>query len=143
MGNIELLKKTKEHMLANPEIHSQGTWISFPNDYGLYNSQMCHTTMCTAGHAAVLAGAEIPTLGQYLDMGWTLDEEGKLSYNGLGVASWAEEKLGLTGDEYNYLFFCLRKEDLFPRIDQIIGLWESGQEFNYVTCEIIGETDED
>lgn len=140
MGNIELLRKTKEHMQANPERHNQGTWIAFP---GGHNGNMCHTTMCTAGHAAVLAGAEIPNLGQYLEVGWTLNKEGRLDYNGVGVATWAEQQLGLTGDEYSYLFYCMDKEDLFPRIDQLIQLWEEGKHFDHHTCEIIGQHDED
>lgn len=141
MGNIELLKKTKEFMHANPEVHSQSTWISFPDD-GRYNDHMCHTSMCTAGHAAMLAGAQVPTRAQYVDMGWNVDEEGKLAYYGEGIASWASEKLGFNDNEYNYIFFCMNKTILFQRIDQLIALWEAGKEFNYDTCEIIGDEDD-
>jgi hypothetical protein len=140
MGNIELLKKTKEHMQSNPDKHDQGTWISFPYASSPM-SNMCHTTMCTAGHAAVMAGAEIPTFEQYLELGWTLNSEGKMDYYGEGVAGWAGDKLGLNDDEYDYLFFSLDKEELFARIDQVLALWESGQQFDYGTCGIIGDED--
>jgi|SRR5688500_1023583 len=139
MGNIELLKKTKEHMQANPEKHNQGTWISFPS---YSSSNLCHTTMCTAGHAAVLAGAEVPNSGEHAQMGWTLNQEGKLDYYGDNVATWASDKLGLNEEEYNYLFFSLDKEELFARIDQVLSLWEEGKEFDYNTCEIIGSEDD-
>lgn len=142
MGNIELLRKTKEHMLANPERHNQGTWISYP-DSARPPYNMCHTSMCTAGHAAVLAGAQIPTFDEYLNVGWVLNEEGEIDRNGEGVASWAEAQLGLSGDEYNYLFFCMDKTELFARIDQVLALWELGQQFDYDTCDIIGEDDRD
>lgn len=140
MGNIELLRKTKEHMQSNPGLHNQGTWISFPV---AAESHMCHTTMCTAGHAAMLAGAEIPTFEQYLNVGWVLNKDGKIDRDGEGVASWAEAQLGLNDDEYNYLFFCMDKEELFARIDQVLALWEEGKHFNYDTCNIIGEDDRD
>lgn len=144
MGNIELLRKTKEHMQANPELHNQGTWISFPDSNRFpYNANLCHTTMCTAGHAAVLAGAEIPTFDQYCRVGWVLNQEGKVHQNGEGVASWAAERLGLNDDEFNYLFFSMDKEELFARVDQVLGLWESGAQFDYNTSEIIGDDDRD
>jgi hypothetical protein len=139
MGNIELLRKTREFMEANPRVHNQSTWISFSD---AAESNMCHTTMCTAGHAAVMAGAEVPTYDEYLEMGWILNDEGKLAYYGEGVASWAGAKLGLNDDEHNYLFFCMRKESLFERIDQLIQLWEAGEQFEYHTCEVI-DPDED
>jgi hypothetical protein len=142
MGNIELLKKTKEYMQANPEKHNQGTWISFPSASAPL-SNMCHTTMCTAGHAAVLAGAEVPTFQEYLEVGWTLNPEGKVDYCGDGVATWASDRLGLNCDEYDYLFFSLDKEELFARIDQVLALWESGQQFDYNTCEVHGDHDYD
>lgn len=142
MGNIELLRKTKEHMQSNPGLHNQGTWISFSDSARPPYNNMCHTSMCTAGHAAVLAGAQVPTFDEYNEMGWILNDEGKLAYYGEGVASWAGAKLGLNDDEHNYLFFCMRKESLFERIDQLIQLWEAGEQFEYHTCEVI-DPDED
>lgn len=139
MGNIELLKKTKEFMQANPSLHNQDTWIKFR---GVASTNMCHTSMCTAGHAAVLAGAQVPTHAQYVDNGWTLSKEGKIEYWGDAVSLWAGDKLGFNDHEYNYIFFCLDKTTLFQRIDQLIALWEEGKEFDYTTCENIGSTDD-
>lgn len=139
MGNVELLRKTKEFMQANPGLHNQDTWISFP---GAARSNMCHTSMCTAGHAAVLAGAQVPTYEQYLDSGWTLSSDGAINYWGDPVAMWASEKLGFNDNEYNYIFFCIDKTVLFQRIDQLIALWEAGKEFDYFTCESIGDSDD-
>lgn len=44
MANIPLLLKTLDHIRGNPEEWFQATW-------------RCHTGLCFAGHAAVLAGA--------------------------------------------------------------------------------------
>lgn len=141
MGNIELLRKTKEHMQSNPGLHNQGTWIRFPDSARPPYNNLCHTSMCTAGHAAVLAGAQVPTYDEYIEMGWILNEEGKLAYYGEGVAGWAGTKLGLNECEYDYLFFCMDKEELFARIDQVLALWDQGRQFDYSTCEVIGGDD--
>lgn len=139
MGNIELLRKTKEFMQANPRVHNQSTWISFSD---AAESNMCHTTMCTAGHAAVMAGAEVPTFEKYLDHGWHLSSEGEIDYHGEPVAAWASDRLGFNDDEYNYIFFCMDKSILFERIDQLLALWEEGKTFNPATCDLIGDNDD-
>jgi hypothetical protein len=139
--NIDLLRKTKEALLTNPSKHRQQSWIDF-DDYGSAN--MCHTTMCSAGHAAVSAGAEVPNFGQFLDNGWYLDEDGKLALYGMGshVSEWAKEALGFNMYEEDYIFMCMDKTVLIKRMDQLIELWEQGKEMNGFTPRIKEECDD-
>lgn len=125
MGNISLMKKTLEFIKLNPEKHKQAGWIGFSDEvWDNYEYNACHTTLCTAGHAAVLAGAEVPTFGVLEENGWYLNEDGKLDWNGLHVSDWASAKLGMTSLEYNYIFLCLDDAIALRRIEQVIALWE-------------------
>lgn len=49
MKNYPLLRKTLEHIEAHPEEHNQMYWGE---------KTACGTTLCFAGHAVLLAGAE-------------------------------------------------------------------------------------
>lgn len=104
MGNVDLLKRTLDQILMFPETHSQDTWH-------------CKTTMCIAGHAAVLAGAKLK-VGSYGDT--------QLWHDGMVVSAsrFADEALDLTDFEYNYLFFCMDDDTAIRRMKQIIALWE-------------------
>lgn len=106
MGNVQLLKKTLEQILKFPETHNQEDWH-------------CGTTMCIAGHAAVMAGAELKAES---------DGTVRLWHDGVVVSAsrFADEKLGLTDFEFNYLFFCMDNETSIKRLEQIIALWEAG-----------------
>lgn len=129
--NIALLRKTMEFMKANPEKHQQSGWITFDDDtYFNRNETACHTAMCTAGHAAAIAGADIPTFGQSYYDGWYLNSEGKLSEYGTHVSDWVAEKLGLNMDEYNYIFLCLENDKVFERIEEVLQLWDNGEELD-------------
>ncbi len=103
MGNVDLLKRTLDQIVKFPEKHSQDTWH-------------CETTMCIAGHAAVLAGAKLK--GSYGNT--------ELWHDGMVVSAsrFADEALGLTDFEYNYLFFCMDDDTAIRRMKQIIALWE-------------------
>jgi len=126
--NIPLLRKTMEFMKAHPGVHDQAGWIGFGDKH---TSTACHTTMCTAGHAAVLSGADIPTLGQFWRDNWRLTSEGRLAKgeSGQHVSQWAKEQLGFNDDEEWYIFMCLSDELVFERIEEVLSLWENGQEF--------------
>lgn len=104
MGNVDLLKRTLDQIVKFPEKHSQDTWH-------------CETTMCIAGHAAVLAGAK-------LKVGYHGNTE--LWHDGMFVSAsrFADEALDLTDFEYNYLFFCMDDDTAIRRMKQIIALWE-------------------
>lgn len=122
------MKETLEFIKFNPEKHKQSSWIRF-DDTVWYNHQYnaCHTTLCTAGHAAVLAGAEVPTFGALDTDGWYLNPEGKLDWNGIHVSDWASAKLGMTRMEFDYIFLCLDDTVALKRIEQVIALWEEGK----------------
>lgn len=106
MGNVDLLKRTLDQILRFPEQHSQDTWH-------------CETTMCIAGHASVLAGAQLK-VGSH--------GETELWHDGLIVSAsgFADAALDLTDFEYNYLFFCMDDNTAIKRMEQIIGFWEQG-----------------
>lgn len=133
--NIELLRKTLEHMKKFPEKHDQGNWIYFDDDIFPPVASACATTMCTAGHAAALAGADVPNYGQIYDIGWRLDENGKLSVPGTHVSEWAAAKLGMNDDEQNYIFLCMNEDRVFEKIEELLKLWENGEEFHYPADE--------
>ncbi len=104
--NLPLLKETMQVILANPELHNNSTWIS-----------PCDSTMCYAGHAAMLAGAEFD-FERYEANGqeWLVDETGKAriwcsSGSSISISSYAQEKLGLSDTEANYLFYANRTVD--------------------------------
>lgn len=144
MGNISLMKKTLEFIKLNPEKHKQSGWIGF-DDTVWHNDKhnACHTTLCAAGHAAVLAGAEVPTFGALSTDGWYLNAEGKLDWNGLHVSDWASAKLGMTTLEYNYIFLCLDDAIALKRIEQVIALWEEGKRLDDIPESEYIETAED
>lgn len=145
MGNIELLEKTREAILANPKEHNQDDWISFGGAVW-EEPDACQTTMCTAGHAAYLSGAEVPNHYFYSNNGWRLTPEGKLteSGNGLGVpvAEWAREKLGMNCDEEDYIFYCMDNDLVIQRIDHVLDLWRMGDEFSYAEHEPVNVEDD-
>lgn len=135
--NVKLLRETMNHILANPENHNQDTWYS-PGD------AMCKTTMCFAGHAAVLAGAQVPD-PKLFDGDWYLKLDGSLSTHEeymtsmyedteqqvLRVSKWAQRKLGLNSYEFEYLFmFMGTTDEVADRVEQLAELWESGQSMN-------------
>lgn len=116
MSNVDLLKRTLDQIVKFPETHSQGTWH-------------CETTMCIAGHAAVLAGAKLK-VGSYGDT--------KLWHDGSVVSAsrFADEALDLTDFEYSYLFLCMDDYVAIQRMKQIIGFWEQG-----IRVTALGEED--
>lgn len=143
--NIQLLKDTLEWLKNKPEQHRQTSFINFfddEDDPDYESPNMCHTTMCTAGHAAALAGAEIPKHNWHSEWGWSLDDEGKLvKYDGLPVEFWAREKLGFNYNENEYIFYCMSDRVVLKRIEQLIRLWEDGQSFDPDVHHFINEHD--
>lgn len=111
MGNIKLLKDVRDTIIMNPDSHNQSSWI-------------CDTTMCIAGHAAVVSGrAEVRVdklYGVYLAN--VSDPEESLYASDVGV-----EVLDLTDDERHYLFYCFDNETSIRRIDHLLELWEAGK----------------
>lgn len=118
MGNIELLKKTKEQIILFPETHNQKTWH-------------CSTSMCIAGHASVLAGAKLVVQHPHSDDPWTylVDPNG----DEVNASYFAMEALEMTEEEREYLFFCFNNEIAIKRMDHVIQLWEQGKTLDDVS----------
>jgi hypothetical protein len=109
MGNIELLKKTREHILKYPETHDQGSWH-------------CGTTMCIAGHAAILAGAELKK-----DARWADEIVMYVDGERVSAENFAMDQLRMTSADAGYLFYCMDNQRALERLDQVITLWEQGK----------------
>lgn len=128
MGNIELLKKTKEQIILFPEKHDQKTWH-------------CSTSMCIAGHASVLAGAKLEVFYPHDPDAYTylVDPEG----NEVFASVFAMEALDMTEEERQYLFYCLNDEIALKRVDHVIQLWEEGKTLDDVSEDEYVPWDED
>ncbi|MFC3504473.1 hypothetical protein ACFOOK_26375 [Micromonospora krabiensis] len=92
--------------------HRQGEWLDVVDPFAdMDEPTACGTAMCLAGFAAVRAGAEIPkpqwnSACQEWEMPyWDLDPEtGRLDEDGVTVARFARERLGLDEDQADALF---------------------------------------
>lgn len=106
--NVPLLLATMALIKVFPEKHDQGTWV---------DPDPCGTTMCFAGHAAVISGATFDKEIFLNEDEWILDPEGKhVSEDEAHDSNWdrkdgykyvgqfAADKLGLTLEEASYLF---------------------------------------
>lgn len=97
--NIPLLRKTLEYIEEHPHEWDQDSWAEkWPG---------CGTTMCVAGTATYLSGA---------DLVWTRNEGGRISFDeavlcqtpdGLhrDIEDYATELLGLTPGQANAIFY--------------------------------------
>lgn len=100
--NIELIDAVELEIRDNPENWSQDWWNA-----GSPDANLCSTTFCFAGHAALLSGAERPRFSDFL---WEVDPDTGKSVNrphsrtAVHVAEYAAEKLGLTDAERKELF---------------------------------------
>lgn len=120
MKNVKLLKDTLDWIKFNPKTHDQGNW-------GHYDEEACETTMCFAGHAAILAGGTFnkdiyreedewhvdketgkhveTQYREYDDDNDTWDYDDSDLVDGIvHVADFAARVLGLSDDERTYLF---------------------------------------
>ena|SRR5690349_4695053 len=124
--NIELLKQVKDSILMDPDSHDQKTWF-------------CDTSMCIAGHAAVMSGATVQASRNYSDLLEMVDEHGNMIH----PPEYAQEALGLSDDEREYLFYCMNNAVSLKRMDQVIQLWEEGKEIDDLPEEeLIEDPDE-
>lgn len=120
MGNVELLKKTKEQILLFPETHNQKTWH-------------CETSMCVAGHASVLAGAKLVFDKSYGTEAYTylVDPEG----DEVWASQYGMKVLDMTKKEKEYVFYCFNNEIAIKRMDHLIQLWEEGKVLDDVSVD--------
>jgi|SRR5687768_6894074 len=111
MVNVELLKETLEIIEKNPQNYDQSNWVRKDSN------NVCGTAMCFAGHAAVLAGAEVPDPKKHNINDWYIMEDENKSYlnymqydalygdaNAISVRTFATEALGIRWEEADYLF---------------------------------------
>lgn len=110
MGNINLLKKVRDEIVMNPESHDQSNWF-------------CETSMCIAGHAAVLSGRAVMKIEPEWGLGLYSTEGNYPVY----ASDEAEKALDLSDAERHYLFYCMNNEVSIKRMDQLISLWEEGK----------------
>lgn len=123
--NIALLKTTLDFIQANPDKHDQADWVEV---------NRCGTTMCFAGHAAALSGAEVPKDNK----AWRLNPDGSLverdengrRTGGILIEDYARELLGMNYDEASFIFYCTENEEIPNRINYLIDLWERGEEYD-------------
>jgi hypothetical protein len=127
MVNKELLKNTLDLIKLKPAEHDQAKWVT------LAEWTTCGTTMCFAGHAAVLSGAaEIPDPKKHSIDDWYVGKDGEYlnyyqmqslsPYEFTSVAKVAQVQLGLTGDQADYLFGPdLDVEDLENAVDDLLN----------------------
>lgn len=111
--NVPLLLATMAMIKVFPEKHDQGSWVD-----------PCNTTMCFAGHAAVISGATFDRKIHDDEDSWIVDPDGKHvgereAYQGdywdgerkegyKFVEEFAKNKLGLTQREADYMFHHAR-----------------------------------
>lgn len=108
MVNKELLKTTLDLIKVKPEEHNQNNWVNT----SLYSP--CGTTMCFAGHAAVLSGAEIPDPKKHHVDDWYVGPNGEyINWSQkqyltpsefTPIGNFAQQKLGLSTEQADYLF---------------------------------------
>lgn len=124
MLNKELIKNTMDLIKAQPEVYDQDNWVS----EDAYSP--CGTTMCFAGHVAVLAGAEIPDPKKHQIFDWYVGPEGEyLNYKdfwnlnkpGESVSAYARKAMGIDNDEALYMFAHDRSvEDLELAVKELL-----------------------
>lgn len=126
MVNKELLKNTLDLINANPETHHQANWVR------VEPANVCGTVMCFAGHAAVLAGAEIPDPKKHKVADWYVGKDGQYlnyeqagadgDFNYVAVSDYARKALGLSNEQANYLFGPdLDRDDLYVAVQELLN----------------------
>lgn len=123
MVNENLLKLTMLYIKTFPEKHDQGDWVN-----------PCDSTMCFAGHAAVLAGATFKNKIYREEGEWLVDPiTGKhkdWNYDGdrVYIQEFASKKLGLTVRESYYLFHQRRTHE---ELEKAVEMLSNGYTVDY------------
>ncbi len=109
--NIPLLRKTMEYIEANPLEWDQSSWAS---------NTPCGTTMCFAGTAAFLAGADL-----MLDLPGVSGSEACKTPEGdfLAIDEYARQQLGLTASQADRIFYSdpHNPQDMRRVVEHTIG----------------------
>jgi hypothetical protein len=119
MINVELLRKTLEHITAHPEEHDQTQWA--------VKTDGCGTAYCLAGHAVQLAGHTIR---------WRAAKDWKRTglrvvacdvEDGRFISDVATQELGLSS---------IQAADLFSANNDIGTLWRLASDYTNGAIEI-------
>lgn len=123
MANAGLLKLTMDYINLFPEKHDQTDWVD-----------PCNSTMCFAGHAAILAGATFKEKIWDDEEEWMVDlvtgdhkswgYEGKRVY----ISEFARRKLDLSSDESAYLFHQTRT---WEQLQKAVEMLSEGYTVDY------------
>ena len=113
--NVELLRKTLEHITAHPEEWDQGIWA---------RRDACGTALCAAGHAVQIAGHKLhwvaccdsPDCGA---LARAITAAGELR----PIPDVAREELGLTKEQGDWLFGGLNS---LPDLWEIANYYTDG-----------------
>lgn len=105
--NAPLLRRTLEHIKANPQQHDQTVWRT---------TTACGTVACYAGWAAELAGGEWIGGGDLL-VAVPEDDGKEVFFDAIDAAARAQRILGLTEDQADALFYS---ENNLERIERIV-----------------------
>lgn len=125
--NVKLLNDTLDFIKSNPKLHHQGDWVEAGENEAEY--QACDTTMCFAGHAALIAGGTFDKDIWFGEFEWEVNEEtGKHTgyYEDddlVHVSTFAASKLGLNDSERSYLFDSART---IQEIEEAVRLFGQG-----------------
>lgn len=123
MVNENLLKLTMLYIKTFPEKHDQATWV-----------QPCNSTMCFAGHAAMLSGATFKSKIYANEEEWLVDPvTGKhkswdSNSDRIYISDFARQKLGLTQSEADYLFNQRRTPQ---ELEKAVEMLSSGYTVDY------------
>lgn len=93
-----IAQQVVDFIIANPEKHSQESWFA--------NTQ-CGTTMCIAGTVAMFE-LDVHSITEF-----------KWRTNDSSIFHFAAIRLGLNGDEANYLFYNMDNDVAFNAINAI------------------------
>jgi len=147
--NLELLNSTLARIKELPQEYRQSTWVSQAEN------NVCGTTMCFAGHAAVLAGAEIPNPKKHSIVDWFVAEDENNSYLNLDdayysngdtpnqhVQDFATKALGLTYKQREYLFEADRTMDQIEQAVHELNTYGEILSYDDDPCECGCEDDD-
>lgn len=128
--NIALLDRLEETLIARPEQHDQGWWLTDAGEYDQdgFVKVDCETTLCAAGWAATLEGGKWVTSSYLLatdadrEEGLCIQEQYlqsdyRTEVDSVSAYARAKRLLGLTEDEAHEMFY--QCEDL-PEIQDVM-----------------------
>lgn len=109
MVNVPLLLEQLRFVTMNPEKHDQSFWARRSD---------CGTVACLAGNTVIRSG---------IRLGWNDRRSATVTVGGQAIREAAQDLLGLSEDEANYLFYAPNLDGLWRAAGNITD-WEISQE---------------